>query len=277
MHTDSQIVSAQPLDARSRQLRRHIVTALEGAGKGHVGSALSAVEILRVLYDDIMTYRVSEPAWPDRDRCILSKGHGCLALYAILADKGFIDVQEMSGYTSTGSRLGGCSESMVPGVEATTGALGHGLPVGAGMALAARIQGRPSKVFVVLGDAELDEGSNWEAALFVNKHRLSNLIVIVDRNRLQIAGPTEEVMPLEPLKEKWMAFGFHTVEVDGHDLAQLRRAFENERSTGAPKAVICHTVKGKGFPFAENDHNWHWKGGIDAAWVEKMNLALEEK
>ena len=277
MQKATEVVSANALDARSRQLRRLIGKALAGAGKGHVGSALSTVEILRVLYDDVMQYRSSEPAWPDRDRCILSKGHGCLALYALLADKGFIDVEELAGYTSSSSRLGGCSESIVPGVEATTGALGHGMSVGAGMAMAARIEGRPSKVFVILGDGELDEGSVWEAALYTTKHRLSNLVTIVDRNGLQIAGPTEEVTPLEPLMDKWTAFGFQTVELDGHDLGQLRRELTNIDPNGAPKALICHTVKGKGFPFAEGDYNWHWKGGIDDAWVEKMNLALEDE
>jgi transketolase len=270
MHNENQGVLAKPLDARSKQLRKLIVKALEGAGKGHVGSALAAVEILRVLYDDVMQYRRLDPSWADRDRCILSKGHACLALYAILADKGFIDIDELSGYTSATSRLGGCSESIVPGVEATTGALGHGLSVGAGMALAARIQGRKSRVFVVLGDGELDEGSVWEAALFATKHQLSNLVTIVDRNGLQIAGPTEEVTPLEPLKEKWMAFGFDTIEVDGHDLTQLRQTLANAGlAAGRPKAVICHTVKGKGIPLAENDFNWHWKGGIDGALVAK--------
>jgi len=275
MERETHSLLNKPLDARSKYLRKLIVKALAGAGKGHVGSALSCVEILRVLYDDVMIYQSSNPDWAERDRFILSKGHGCLALYAILADKGFISVDELSGYTSSKSRLGGCSESIVPGVEATTGALGHGLSVGAGMAMAARIQGRRSRVFVMLGDGELNEGSIWEAALFSAKHQLSNLIVIVDRNWLQIAGSTEEITPLEPLKEKLVAFGFHTTEVDGHDLIQLRRELANISLSGAPRAVVCHTVKGKGLPFAENDHKWHWKAGIDTTLIEKMNAALE--
>ena len=263
------------LDQRSKYLRKLIVRALEGAGKGHVGSALSCVEIIRVLYDDVMKYQPSNPAWADRDRFILSKGHACLALYAILADKGFIGIDELSGYTNPKSRLGGCSESTVPGVEATTGALGHGLSVGAGMALAARLQGRSSRVFVMVGDGELNEGAVWEAALFSAKHQLSNLTVIVDRNWLQIAGPTEVVTPLEPLKEKLEAFGFHTIEVDGHDLLQMRQELSIVLPSGPPQAMICHTIKGKGFPFAENDHNWHWKSGIDSELIAKMNEALE--
>lgn len=266
---------SKQLDQRSKYLRKLIVSALEGAGKGHVGSALSCVEIIRVLYDDVMNYQPSNPAWVDRDRFILSKGHACLSLYAILADKGFIAIDELSGYTNPKSRLGGCSESTVPGVEATTGALGHGLSVGAGMALAARIQRRRSRVFVMVGDGELNEGSVWEAALFSAKHQLSNLTVIIDRNWLQIAGPTEVVTPLEPLKEKLVAFGFHTIDVDGHDLIQLRQELSIVSTSGPPRAIICHTVKGKGLPFAENDHNWHWKAGIDSELIAKMNAALE--
>jgi len=264
------------LDGRSRYLRRLILRGVEGTRKGHIGSALSSVEIIRVLYDDIMHYCPDNPLWPERDRFILSKGHGCLALYAILADKGFISVEELDTYALDGSRLGGCSEIIVPGVEATTGALGHGLSIGIGMALAARLQKRRSRVYVLLGDGELDEGAVWEAALCAAKHRLTNLIAIVDCNKLQLSGPTSEVLNLEPLRAKWEAFGFATTGVDGHNVEVLKRTFENlPLAEHKPSAVICHAVKGKGLPFAEHDYAWHWKGGIDDALLAQMKEALE--
>ena len=264
------------MDKRSRYLRQLMMTGIEGTKKGHVGSALSLVEIIRVLYDDIMNYRPQEPLWPDRDRFILSKGHGCLALYAVLADKGFIDPEELKTYTLEGSRLGGCSENIVPGVEATTGALGHGFSVGIGMAMAARLQKRPSRVYVVLGDGELNEGSIWEGALSAAKHKLSHLTAIIDCNKFQIAGATKDILNLEPLKDKWVSFGFATQEVDGHDVQALRKIFmklpfEDDK----PSAIICHTIKGKGISFAEGDYKWHWKSGLDEETLTKMKLAVE--
>ncbi len=265
------------MDERSRYLRQLIFTGLEGTKKGHVGSALSLVEIVRVLYDDIMNYRPQEPLWPDRDRFILSKGHGCLALYAVLADKGFIDPEEIKTYTMEGSRLGGCCENIVPGVEATTGALGHGFAVGIGMALAARIQKRPSRVYAVLSDGELAEGSIWEGALSAAKHKLSHLTAIIDCNKCQITGRTKDILDLEPLKDKWESFGFETKEVDGHDVAALRKMFKSlPFSSDKPSAIICHTLKARGLGFAEGDYKWHWKSGLDEATLTKMRLALEE-
>jgi len=266
------------MDERSRYLRKLILKGLEGTKKGHVGSALSLVEIIRVLYDDIMNYRPQEPMWPDRDRFILSKGHGCLALYAVLADKGFIDPEELTTYTLEGSRLGGCSENIVPGVEATTGALGHGFAVGLGMALAARIQKRPSRVYAVLGDGELNEGSIWEGALFAAKHKLTHLTAIIDCNKFQIAGSTKDILNLEPLKDKWVSFGFAVQEVDGHDVEALRRVFKKlPFSDEKPSAVICHTIKGKGFSFAEGTHKWHWKSGLDEPTLSQMKSLLENE
>ena len=266
------------MDQRSRDLRKLIVKGLEGAKKGHAGSAFSAVEIIRVLYDEIMDYKPSQPNWPDRDRFILSKGHGCLALYAILSDKGFIKESELSGYTSDTSRLGGCCEIIVPGVEATSGALGHGLPIGVGQALAAKLQKRKSRIFVLIGDGEMGEGSVWEAALAAAKHKLSNLTVLIDCNKLQIAGATKDILNLDPIKDKWEAFGFETIEIGGHDVEELKKILNKvPLSKDKPTALICHTVKGKGIPFAENDYTWHWKGGIDDELVAKMNAALEGK
>jgi transketolase len=264
------------LDDRSSHLRSLVVDALEGGGRGHVGAALSLIEILRVLYDDILDVRPAEPDWPDRDRCILSKGHGCLALYALLADKGFFPLDELVRQCKAGALLGGHPEAHIPGVEASTGALGHGLSIGVGIALAARMQGRTSRVFVILGDGELDEGSVWEAALSAGKHGLSNVTAIIDHNKLQSYGPVEEVMPLGPLDQKLEAFGFAVRQVDGHDVRALRETlralpFDGKR----PNAIIAHTVKGKGIPFAEHDAAWHHKAKVDPATADKLRRALE--
>jgi transketolase len=265
------------LDARSRQLRRLVVRALDGGGRGHVGSSMSLIEILRVLYDDVLRFRPAEPGWPERDRMILSKGHGCLALYAMLADKGFIGADTLDSFCRRDSILGGHPEAgKVPGVEASTGALGHGLSVGLGMALAVRARKRDSRVFVVMGDGEINEGSVWEAAMCAGKHRLSELTAIIDYNKIQSAGPTREILDLEPLIDKWRAFGFATAEVDGHDVAELRKAFGGlPLDRTRPTAIVCHTVKGKGIPFAENDPAWHHKAKLPRETIADMYRALE--
>jgi transketolase len=265
-----------PLDERSKQLRRQIVRGLDGGGRGHIGSSLSLVEILRVLYDDVLRFRPEQPDWPARDRMILSKGHGCLALYALLADKGFIPIETLDSFCRKDSILGGHPEAgKVPGVEASTGALGHGLSIGIGMALAARMQRRDSRVYVVLGDGEIDEGSVWEAAMCAGKHRLSRLTAIIDYNKIQSAGTTREIQDLEPLLDKWRAFNFAATEIDGHDVDALRRLFCGlPLAEDRPSAIICHTVKGKGIGFAENDPNWHHKAKIPADLVAEMYAAL---
>jgi transketolase len=271
-------IPLQPeLDERSKYLRRLVVRGLEGGGRGHVGSSMSLIEIIRVLYDDVLRYRPKEPKWRERDRMILSKGHGCLALYVLLADKGFIGLETLDTFCRRDSILGGHPEAgKIPGVEASTGALGHGLSVGVGMALAARMQRRDSRVFVLMGDGEINEGSVWEAALCAGKHRLSNLTALIDYNKIQSAGPTREIQDLEPLADKWRAFGFAPVEVDGHDVTALRNLFRRLPLAGdKPTAIICHTVKGKGIPFAENDPNWHHKAKISADVMSKMYGALE--
>jgi len=265
------------LDTRSKDLRRLVVRALDGGGRGHVGSSMSLIEILRVLYDDVLRFRPSEPKWPDRDRMILSKGHGCLALYVMLVDKGFINAEALDTFCRRDSILGGHPEAgKIPGVEASTGALGHGLSVGLGMALAVRAQKRDSRVFVVMGDGEINEGSVWEAAMCAGKHRLANLTAIIDYNKIQSAGPTREIQDLEPLADKWRAFGFVPREIDGHDVGALRAAFRQlPLAADKPSAIICHTVKGKGIPFAENDPNWHHKAKLSADTVSQMYGALE--
>lgn len=270
--------SAAPLDARSLHLRRLIVRALEGGGRGHIGSSMSPVEAIRVLYDDVMRYRADEPRWTGRDRFILSKGHGCLALYAVLADKGFFPASALDDFCRLESFLGGHPEyGKVPGVEASTGALGHGLSIGVGMALAARMQGRDSRVFVLLGDGELNEGSVWEAALCAGKYGLGSLTALVDYNKLQSAGPVSAIQPLEPLAAKWGAFGFRAVEVDGHDVAALRRVLADAPLDPArPTAVICHTIKGRGVDFAEGRAEWHHKAELSPLDLAGLHRALAE-
>ena len=267
-----------PLDERSRYLRGLVIEALKGGERGHIGSSMSLIEIVRVLYDDVLDVRPEDPFWPERDRCILSKGHGCLALYALLADKGFFPLAELKTFCRQGSILGGHPESdKVPGVEASTGALGHGLPIGVGRALAARMRRRANRVFVIMGDGEINEGSVWEAAMCAAKHDLANLVAIIDYNKIQSAGPTAEILELEPLRDKWQAFGFAVAEVNGHDIDALRNVFTQlPLDQSKPSGVSCHTGKGKGIGFAEHDPDWHHQSRISGDLIERLTVALEE-
>lgn len=264
-------------DDRSMMLRRYVIDAMRGGGRGHLGSSMSMIEILRVLYDSVLKFDPVDPHAPDRDRFILSKGHGCLALYAILADKEFFEVSELESFCRPTSRLGGHPErGKVPGVEASTGALGHGVPIGVGVAIGLRLQKSKSRVFVLTGDGEINEGSNWEALMAAAKHKLSNLTVMVDYNKLQSYGRTADVLDLEPLVDKFRSFGFVTCEVDGHDVAALEEVFSRlPFEKNAPSAVICHTVKGKGFPFAEGNPEWHHKSGMTEADIQQMYDCLK--
>jgi transketolase len=265
------------LDARSTKLRLDIVNVLATCGRGHLGSALSVIEIVRVLYDDILKVDSANPTHADRDRFILSKGHGCLGLYVVLADHGFFPREELSKFCKSNGILGGHPEyGRVPGVEASTGALGHGLSIGIGMALAARHDRSSRKVFVLMGDGECDEGSVWEAAMCASKHRLSNLVAMVDRNGQQSFGTTGEVLDLEPFADKWRAFGFHVEEVDGHDVDTLRATFRSIPPDRAqPTVLICHTIKGKGIPFTEGNLDWHHKNSVSADEIRLLRAALE--
>jgi len=260
------------LDQRSLHLRRLIVEGLEGGNRGHLGTSMSPVEILRVLYDSFLRYRPNDSKWAERDRFILSKGHGCLALYAVLADKGFFPREELKTFCKPTSRLGGHPErDKLPGVEASTGALGHGLSIGVGMAVAAKLKNQSHRVVVVTGDGEIQEGSVWEAAMCASKHRLDNLTVFVDYNKVQSYGPTKEVQDLEPLLDKWRAFGFATTEVNGHDVLALESVMKRlPLEADKPTAVICHTIKGKGFPFAEGKAEWHHKSSFNSDEINAM-------
>lgn len=269
-------VSGTPLDRRSLELRQKIVRTMDAGKRGHVASAFSVVEILRVLYDDVLRYDPRSPRWPDRDRFILSKGHGCLALYVLLAEKGFFPEAELWKFCGSDGILGGHPEyGKVPGVEASTGSLGHGLSIGLGMAIHARRTRASYRIFVVVSDGEANEGSLWEAALCASKHRLSNLTVLVDYNKQQSYGTTYEVLDLEPFADKWRAFGFAVEEVNGHSVGELRAAlarvpFYPDR----PSLIICHTVKGKGVGFVENNLQWHHKSRVTDDEVRSLLAAL---
>ena len=260
------------LDERSRHLRQMAVKTLESGKRAHLGSAMSIMEIIRVLYDDFLEIDPKNPNDIQRDRFILSKGHGCLAQYVVLADKGFFEKKELLKFCHADSILGGHPEyGRIPGVEASTGALGHGMPIGVGMALAAKLQHRNTRVAVIVGDGETNEGSIWESAMSAAKHKLSNLAVFVDYNKIQSYGFVAEVLDPEPMTDKWSSFGFSVKEVNGHDVKEL----ENELSKlpydeKKPTAFICHTIKGKGFPFAENDPTWHHKSNLSDADIQKM-------
>lgn len=244
------------------------------ASSSHIGSAFSMADLLAVLYGDILRVDPGDPQWPERDRFILSKGHACAALYVALAERGFFPKVWLDDFYQNGSPLAGhATHSGVPGVEVSTGSLGHGLAIACGMALAAKRDGRAYRVFALLSDGECDEGSTWEAALFAPHHHLDNLVVIVDYNKIQSLGTVKEVLDLEPFRAKWEAFGWAAREIDGHDLGQIEKTlsqvpFEQDK----PTCVIAHTVKGKGVSFMENKLLWHYRTP-DA---EEMNQALAE-
>jgi len=266
------------IDKRSKHLRSLVVRSLLGGGRGHMGSAMSLIEILRVLYDDIINFNPKNPKSPNRDRVILSKGHGCLALYSILVDKRFFKASELDRTSTLNSILGGHPESIkVPGVEASTGALGHGLSIGVGMALAAKLRKEKHNIYVIVGDGEINEGSIWEAALAASKHKLNNLKVLIDYNKIQSYGFVNKVLNLEPLKKKWQSFGFETSEVNGHDVKSLKVNLKNfvKSKKNKPSVTICHTIKGKGFYFAENNPKWHHKNNFSKEEIINLNNCLK--
>ena len=267
----------QTLDERSIFLRDLIIKGLEGGKRGHIGSSMSLIEILRVLYDDIMFYDPINPKLENRDRLILSKGHGCLALYAILADKGFFPIQKLETFCKTDSILGGHPDHYIPGVETTTGSLGHGFSVGMGMALGLRIKNIKSKVFVIVGDGEMNEGSIWETCMSASKHKLDNFVMIVDSNKLQTYGSPEQVAGLNIIDKKLTSFGFEIRDIDGHSTQELNKSFsELPFKIGRPNAIICNTIKGKGIDFAENNLNWHHKSTLSEEDISNLKESLQK-
>jgi transketolase len=255
-------------------IRRQIIELSHSAGTPHLGSSLSCVDILVSLYWETLRIEPHAPDDPLRDRFILSKGHAALALYVTLARRGFFGEGVLTSYNRTGSRLAehpgpGC----VPGIEVATGSLGHGLSIGIGMALAGRINGRGNRVFVLLSDGECNEGAVWEAALLAPAQKLDNLALLIDYNKWQATARSNETMAMAPLRTKWEAFGWHAVEVDGHDFDQLRAAIAViPNGSGKPVAVIAHTVKGRGVSFMEDDNNWHYR----VPDAEEARRAVEE-
>ncbi len=245
------------LARRSLLYRRKILEVIVGAGAGHTGGSLSCVDILAVLYHRILRISPADPGAPDRDRYVQSKGHAVEALYVVLAGRGFFPASELGTLGRFRSRLAGHPTRQVPGIEHNTGALGHGLSFSVGLALGAKLDGSPRRAFTLLGDGELAEGSNWEAAMAAAHFGLGGLTAIVDCNTLQISGRTREVMNLEPLEEKFAAFGWATRRVDGHDLAALTAALAAPLDPDRPGVVIAQTTKGKGVSFMEDDVRWH--------------------
>ena len=243
---------------RALRIRRDLWRALYAGGSGHVGGSSSAADILAALYFHHLRVRPAEPEWPDRDRFVLSKGHANAALGAVLAQAGFIDEAVLDTFYGYESSFGMHPDIKLPGVEMCTGALGHGLPIAAGMALGARLQGRDFRTLVMLGDGEIQEGSNWEAAMAAAHLKLSNLTAILDFNKVQQSGHVTDLLGLEPLADKWRAFGWAVREIDGHDMAQIVDALDAlPYSEDAPSLLLAHTVKGKGVSFAEDTYVWH--------------------
>jgi len=248
------------LDARSKAIRRRILEVLaQRRVGGHISPAFSIIEILLVLYDECLRLPKDAAGIDDRDRFILSKGHGCLALYAVLEHKGLIPPEELDRLCSVGAPLGVLPERNISrGIEATTGTLGHGLPIAVGMALAARINEKNSNIYVLVGDGELNEGANWEAAFHAVKHRLANLTILVDRNRQQSSGPVENVLPMPYMPALWREIGFNVCHVPGHDRRALREALLVPLPDPRPTVVICETTKGKGLGKSEGSGEWHY-------------------
>ena len=257
--------------AFAAKVRAHALRMVHSANASHIGTALSMADILSVLYTRVLRVDPANPDWPERDRLIVSKGHGAAILYATLAERGFFPITWLHDYCKDGSKLMGHVSHHVPGVEVSTGSLGHGLPIACGMALAAKREDQPNRIFAILSDGELDEGSNWEAILFAPQHRLDNLTVIVNYNKIQSFGTVKDVLDLEPLRAKWEAFRWSTAEVDGHNHEQLEDTLRRVPfEPGKPSVIIAHTVKGKGVSFMENSLAWHYRSPNDEQLAQSL-------
>jgi transketolase len=274
MMQQAETMSAVRASDLARRIRRQVIIMTNRANSSHIGSCFSIADILAVLYGETLRLDPQNPEWPDRDRFILSKGHGCAALFAALAERGFFPMDWLETYYRDGSKLPGhATHKGVPGVEVSTGSLGHGFPLAVGMALAAKRDGKNHRIFCIVSDGECDEGSTWEAALFAPHHKLDNLVVIVDYNKIQSLGRVEEVINLDPLAAKWRAFGWGTLELDGHDTDALFDAFAQiPAETGRPTCIVAHTVKGKGVSFMEDKLQWHYT----APKGDELTRALQE-
>jgi transketolase len=270
----SSSASLKEMVALAKKIRRHIITMIGRAGSGHPGGSLSAVEIVTSLYFRVLRHKPNDPQWADRDRFILSKGHAAPLLYAVLAECGYFPIAELATLRQLDSRLQGHTDrNLTPGVEMSAGALGQGLSFAIGVALAGRLNAKSYRVYVLLGDGECNEGQVWEAAMAAAHFKVDSLTAIVDRNRLQLNGWCCAVMESEPFAQKWRAFGWQVIEVDGHDFTQLSRAFARaEKVKGKPTVVIAHTIKGKGVSFMENNPDFHGKAPSAA----EVEIALRE-
>jgi transketolase len=267
-------LSLAELGKMAKTLRRHIIIMTGRAGSGHPGGSLSAVEIVTSLLFKVMRYDPKNPCWEDRDRLILSKGHAAPLLYAALAESGYFPIEELSTLRKLNSHLQGHTDmTETPGVEMSSGALGQGLSFAIGIALAGRLDSRDYRVYALLGDGECDEGQVWEAAMSAAHFKLDNIVAIVDRNRQQLDGWTHDVMDTEPMAQKWRSFGWHVIEVNGHDFDQLLAAFDEARKVkGRPTCIVAYTIKGKGVSFMENNLEFHGR----APNAEELKKALEE-
>ena len=263
------------LDKTAKHIRELILTALTEAGSGHTGGSLDLVDIFTVLYFNHLRHDPKNPDWEGRDKVVLSIGHTAPVLYATLTEAGYFSEEEMFTLRKLGSRLQGhpSYEFRLPGVETCSGSLGQGLGVAFGMALAAKMDGKPNRVFCIMGDGEQQEGSVWETAMAAAHHKADNLCAIIDRNRLQIDGNTEQVMAIDPLKDKWIAFGWNAIEIDGHDFDQIKMALEMaDKEQDRPTVIIADTIMGKGVKSIENDYHWHGK----VPTREQLPVFLEE-
>jgi len=260
------------LETKAHLIRCHIIRMLTKAGSGHTGGSLSMAEILAALYFKILNHRPSDPAWPDRDRFVLSKGHGVPALYATLAEAGYFPVEELMSLRQVNSRLQGHPSSInTPGLETSSGPLGLGISVACGIALAAKRDHKAFHTYCIIGDGECDEGQVWEAAMAANKYTLNNLTVICDRNRFQLDGAVDHIMPLEPFADKWRSFGWTVCEIDGHNMGQVVAVLEDVKNQSRQTLVLAHTIKGKGVDFMENNNDFHGR----APTTEESEKALK--
>ena len=266
-------LGVKELERMANKIRMHVVEMTSAAGSGHPGGSFSSAELFSVLYFKVMRHDPKDPEWEDRDRFVLSKGHAAPGLYAALAESGYFPTDELLTLRKIGSRLQGHpAKGKLPGIEVSTGSLGQGISMSCGLALAAKLDRKDSKVYCLVGDGELQSGQNWEGMMFASHYKLNNLVVFVDRNRLQIMGKTEETLSIDPLAEKLRAFGMNVMSIDGHNVKKIIKACKKACSSPSPTAVILNTVKGKGVSFMENNVDFHGR----ACKPDEKEKALKE-